>query len=455
MGVRQKLTQVLYQLSRQEQLQYLAELDKLQWMSREEILQRQQVHLQEMLTYAYDYVPYYRDLFDQVGFKPERLTEEPESFQAIPLLTKRLIQENKDRLVTTDPRFVDKLSWKKTGGTTGEPLWFARDPHFEIYNSTHDYHIMTWSGWQLGDPQFWLWGHVPDVMPTGLAAKNMQLKDWLVRRFDSNAYIMSEESLTKLAQQIQANPKGVLWSYVSTGYRFAQFVEAHPQYQFDLRGVYVSAEPLVAHQREYMERVFGCPVIHWYASEDIGDIATESEHQDGLLIHTRNCYVEVIRDNQPVPDGEEGEFVITNLINRGMPIIRYKIEDWGRKSTRSCPSGRGLPMLEVVEGRTVDLFYTRDGRTVYGMYAKNIMPTLEGVRQFQVIQKTLDWVLFKIVADKAIPQEKLDYLTQLSKEALGEQVEVTFEFPDELPKSPTGKHRHLVSEVGIQPRDAG
>ncbi len=454
MGIRQFLSKQLYPLSRREQVRYLAELDELQWLPRETILQRQQNHLQEIVTYAYQHVPYYRDLFDQVGFHPSELADNPASFQKIPYLTKKQIQANKERLVTTDPAINGSLTWVKTGGTTGEPLWFAQDARYRVYNSAHDYQVMTWSGWRLGDPQFWLWGHVPDSAPRGLAAQTLRLKDWLVRRFDSNAFIMSEASLTELAQQIQANPHGVLWSYVSTAYRFAQFV-AERGYRFNLRAVFTAAEPLFEHQRGFIEQSLGCPVFNCYSSIDTGDVACESPAHDGLLIQARNCYVEVINNGQHVVDDAAGEFIITNLINRAMPMIRYQIEDWGIPTSRLSPCGRGLPMLEKVEGRKIDLFQTRQGHTVYGAFAKDLMPLFENVKQFQVVQKSLDLVIFRIVSDGPLDGARLQQVETVTQAALGDNVTVQFDFVDSLPQSPTGKHRYLVSEIGSQSRDAG
>jgi len=62
----------------------------------------------------------------------------------------------------------------------------------------------------------------------------------------------------------------------------------------------------------------------------------------------------------PAPDGtaavpgEEGTIVITDLFNRGMPFIRYRIEDVGVPSDRHCGCGRGLPLMERVTGRVAD-----------------------------------------------------------------------------------------------------
>ncbi len=448
---RQQLSDLFYRVGKANVTAKLKELDEFQWKSSAEIARLQQQYLYQTLRYAGLHIPYYRNLFRQIGFQPEEILEDVAAIQKIPPLSKSLIRQNADRLITTEAAKQAELYKIKTGGTTGEPLNFTKDAVYRNYNIAHDYHVMTWAGWQIGQPQFWLWGHVPDADGPSASlvtqAKVTQAKEYLAARYDSNAFILGDDSMGKFAAQIQKKPGGILWSYVSTAHRFAQFIKDKNYTNLHLKAVYTAAEPLFESQRQLVQDVFRAPVFNNYSSIDTGDIASECDQHKGLHILARNCYVEVLRDGRPVPDGEEGEFVITTLTNFGAPLIRYQIEDWGRKSDRQCACGRGLPMLEVVEGRKIDLFKTQDGRTVYGAFAKDLIPTLGDVRQFQVVQKSLDLLVFKIVHKGNIDQKRLARIVQVSKDALGENVEVRFEFVDHLPATPTGKHRYLVSDV--------
>lgn len=445
-SVRQKMAKALYSITRPSMLKYLDELNRLQWLDEEEQISLQRKRLGQVLEYANTYVPYYRDLFKEIGFYPSDFAADPACFQELPLLTKDIARMNFDRLITTDPKRQGNLVRDKTGGTTGEPMWYMQDQVYLDYMVAHIFHQMEWSGWQIGQSQGWLWGHLPagaGYVPLSFTAR---LKDWMVSRFDSNAYIMTPESMEKFATQLEKHPGTVVWSYVSSMYRFAQFLQQSGRH-INLHAVYTAAEPLFDYQRQVIESVFGCRVFDSYSCREAGLIACECEQHNGLHIMTRNCYVEVLRDGEPVPNGEAGEFILTNLTNLAFPLIRYKIEDWGKKSTRSCPCGRELPMLEVVEARTVDLFKTRDGRTVYGSFAKNLMPTLGGVKQFQVIQKSLDLIVFRIVKEGIIDEARLLEIDRICQTVLGNNVEVRFEFVDDLPSTPTGKHRYLVSEI--------
>ena len=89
---------------------HLAELNRNQWLSRAELLALQQAKLHRLLQYAYTFVPYYQRLFDQIGFQPDDILTDPLAFQKIPFLTKSIIRENFNDLITTDTKRRARMS---------------------------------------------------------------------------------------------------------------------------------------------------------------------------------------------------------------------------------------------------------------------------------------------------------------------------------------------------------
>ena len=443
--LRRKITQSLYRVSRGDMLACLNELDTLQWHSETEIHELQKQWLYALLHYANVHVPYYRDLFKRIGFCPDDYLADPACFQDLPLLTKTLIHQEHDRLITTDPAQQGHLLKTKTGGTTGEPMHFVQDQVYDNYRVAHNFHQMMWSGWQLGQPTGRLWGHVLSGT-FGKKSLATKIKEWGVQRVWSNAFNMTPESMTRFAKQLTRHPDRVVWSYVSTMYRFAQFVESEG-YTIKLHAIYTAAEPLYDYHRDFIERVFSCPVFNSYSSVETGDIACECDRHNGLHLMMRNCYLEVLNQGTPVPAGEEGEFIITNLTNFAFPLIRYKIEDWGKMRLGGCTCGRGLPMLDVVEGRVIDFFHTHNRGRVWGAFVVPMIPALGAVKQYQIIQKTLDLLVIRMVTTGDLDETQYPTIRRACKTVLGDNVEVRFERVDTLPTTPTGKHRYVVSEV--------
>jgi len=107
-------------------------------------------------------------------------------------------------------------------------------------------------------------------------------------------------------------------------------------------------------------------------------------------------------------------------------------------------------MMDLKLARSVDTFRTRDGRRIWGEFATPILE-VPGVKRFQVVQKSLDLVVVRIVRDAALNEARLIKMESELKLALGEEVTVTFEFPDEIPVYGSGKYRYAISEIDKLP----
>jgi len=86
-------------------------------------------------------------------------------------------------------------------------------------------------------------------------------------------------------------------------------------------------------------------------------VAFECQYQNGMHIWEDNFIVEIIDPDtlEPVPDGEEGELVLTTLLRDGMPILRYRTKDLTRIIPGPCECGRTHARIERIKGRTDDM----------------------------------------------------------------------------------------------------
>ncbi len=429
-------------------LDRLDELNRTQWWSRADLLALQRRKLHHLLSYAYRYVPYYRHLFDRVGFRPEAVLDDVAALRRLPILTKATIRANFDALLTTESRRRAHLSQLTTGGSTGHPLVFMQDNDFRDYVTADLHRHLGWAGWQFGQIHAYIWGTNFEV---ALAQSlRTRLMDWVLNRFVTNAYVLTDESMAAFAAEVRRRRPRLLFGYASSLYHFAQFARRQGFDDLTFDGIFSSAEVLYPAQRQFIEETFHCRMFNRYGTRDLGGVACECDAHTGLHASIENNYIEIVRDlesGEPAPPGETGHIVVTNLNNHGMPFIRYSIEDMGAWSTRDrCPCGRELPLMAVVEGRRVDMFRTPDGRTVWGGFASPLFG-MPGVRRFQVVQKSLDLVVVRIVRDGELDAERLATIERTIHTALGEQVTVRFEYPDEIPVLDSGKYRYALSEV--------
>ena len=328
----------------------LDELNRTQWLSRDELLSLQHDKLIQLLEYAYQYVPFYREVFDSVGFLPNRLVSDFDSYLKVPILTKDIINDHFSELITTHPRHQKHLSRNFTGGSTGQRLVFIQDNNFRDYFTADILRHIGWAGLNIGECHAYVWG--TDYEVSSQKALRSRLMDWLLNRFITNAFSLSEESMMIFSREVVQKKPLVLYGYSSALTRYAEFVKAHHLDNIQLLCVISSAELLFPYQREIIERTFKCQVLNMYATRELGCLACECKEHHGLHVSHENVYLEILKDQYPVHENQDGDIVATNLNNYGMPLIRYQVGDVGQLGEVECPCGRGLPMMKMVQGRT-------------------------------------------------------------------------------------------------------
>ena len=212
------------------------------------------------------------------------------------------------------------------------------------------------------------------------------------------------------------------------------------------------ATTLYPWMRSTIEAAFGTRVWNRYGAREVDGIACECEAHSGLHICAPTQYVEILRpDGSPTDPGELGEVVVTSLINRAMPLIRYRIGDMAVWAGDRCSCGRSWPLLQEVAGRTADIFHKRDG-TLVRVYV-GFFRRFAWVRRFQVIQEDYEVVRAVIVPYDDIDRASLAHVADFAqieesiRQSMGSDCDVEVEIVDRIEPSPSGKHRHHISLV--------
>jgi phenylacetate-CoA ligase len=425
----------------------LEELNRTQWLSQDELMALQSAKLIRLLEYAYQYVPYYRRTFDEIGFQPDDARRDLTNLNKIPILNKEIVRKNFGELLTTEPERRKRLSKHTTSGSTGKPLIFMQDNDFRDANTADIQRHLGWAGLNVGDLHVLIWG--ASIKPTFREMIRTKMIDKVLNRFQINAFLMTNGSMAIFAERILHQKPRILFGYATSIYRFAQFVRQSPYSEMKFDGVFTTAETLLQPMRKVIEETFQCSVFNRYGTLELGGIACECEAHGGMHISVENIFIEILHDSLPASPGEMGDVIVTNLNNLGMPFIRYNIGDVSALyPEENCPCGRSSPMLNMVEGRITEMFQTRDGRKIRAAFSGGFSclahPT---IKQFRVIQKSLDRIVMQLVQDGEVPQSVLDKISQGIHAVFGENVEVDFEFLDEIPHLPSGKHQYAISEL--------
>jgi len=422
-------------------LQYLRQLNKSQFDDPETIRARQLDAVRKILFHAYESVPYYRNLFIGMGGHPNdvRSLTDLEDF---PILTKTDIRTHFQELRSTGDD-EESVFLKQTSGSTGVPLSILVNRESMEWKSACTLRSDEWSGWRFGQREAKVWGN-PEYQNQGFKGR---LRNFFVDRARYLDTIgLDEEQMRLFATSLRSKQPGLLFGHAHSLYLFACYARRHFAGAIRPNGIISTAMLLHDHQRAAIEEAFGTPVTNRYGCEEVSLIASECEHHRGLHLNADSLYAEVIPDRPGSPD--EGSLVVTDLTNRAMPLIRYKVGDVVVKSDRQCACGRGLPLIERVEGREADYVLTPSGKLISGIsLTENFALHIRGAAQVQIVQESERFLLLRMVPSDEFGPESRWQIAELVREMFGPDMDHEVELVDSIPQEPSGKYRFCISKV--------
>ncbi len=418
------------------------QLEAAQWWPAERLQALQLERLRNLLTEAGARVPYYRELFARLRFDPAAVRHLAD-LQLLPLLDKAVIRAHTEALKHPQARGLSRFN---TGGSSGEPLIFFIGKERVSHDVAAKWRATRWWGVDIGDPEIVVWGSPIEL---GSQDRVRALRDTLLRTELLPAFEMSESKLDGFVAAIRRRRPKMLFGYPSALSHIARHAEARGQRLDDLgiRVAFVTSERLYDEQRATIGRVFGCPVANGYGGRDAGFIAHECP-EGGMHLTAEDLVVEIIdRDGHVLPAGQVGEVVVTHLATRDFPFIRYRTGDVAAIGTEPCACGRGLPVLQEIQGRTTDFVVAADGTVMHGLALVYILRDLPGVRQFKIIQESRLETRVLLVTDPTFDTSMLDAIPIRFRARLGDAVQVAVEQVEDIPPERSGKFRYVVSRV--------
>jgi phenylacetate-CoA ligase len=422
-------------------------LEESQHWSRERIREYQLARLKDMLVHAYANTDFYHKRFDEAGFNPQTFKSFDE-LKKLPTLSKKDIRENLSSLVAGNFK-SGELHAAETGGTTGVKMKFFRDNVCLSPKEAALYRFEKWAGWNFGEKMGIVWTAQQDYV--GHWTMKSKIKNALfLRQVVFPAAIIDERSMKDyVAKLVQAKPT-MIRAFVSPIYELAQYMNDVGIDYVKLRGVITTGEPLYEHQRKVISKAFHCGVFDSYRSRETGPLAQECEVHSGMHINAESLYVETVDTGEfRHSEDKAGKIVVTDLLNFGMPLIRYEMGDIGCISDEVCSCGRGLPLIKNIEGRTADILFTPDGKRITAgslvLYLVDEAPGLVG--QIQVIQDKINHVVIRATKDPSLSENIRDYHIMTVKRLFGDTMQVSFEEVDRIEIESSGKYRFTVCQI--------
>ena len=395
-----------------------------------------------MLRFTYENNGFYRNRFKTAGIRPEDICT-PDDIRRLPILTKDEIRANASTMIS-DGYHKDSLLCFKTGGSTGKSLeLFITEECSEQRNACARRHDR-WSGWEPGEAIGALWGN--PKRPRTLKEKIINQLVQPVIYLDTMEF--TDASVRRFAAEWHDAKPTLLFGHAHSIYELANHVRRLEIETICPTGILSTSMMLLPHERAVIEEVFGLKVFDRYGCEEVSLIGAECELHNGMHLNIEHLLIEFLDENDtPVAPGEPGRIVVTDLMNRAMPFIRYQVEDVGVLSASPCSCGRGLPLMKSVVGRVADFLITADGKRVAGVsLIENTLTKIPGIAQMQIVQEARDSLTINIVRgqeySEATTKELVDYFGTIFKGMLIDTVIV-----DKILPEKTGKYRFSICKV--------
>jgi phenylacetate-CoA ligase len=444
--------------------------------SRGEIEQTRFELLQACVRLALERVPYYREL----GLNPESgmvIPQDLESFRRLPLVSKEIVKSR-----FPDGMVVEGLDWDRlysvaTSGTTDRLMLFVAEDRRNWDRAADLLIELRANGFRPGHRSLSL---PPDACYEHCGADGRMVthsvaetfRDWwnappggklqMSRRLRGavlSEYVWRSKQLPSLGVDGTAANSKLLEDYsreirkwkpqVLRGLPVTLYVLAlhamRDGYDFpEIRIVRPSGGKFSEAMIETVERAFGARVRENYGTAELGSMAMDCAHCRDQHLFEGIFHLEILRHGEPVPPGEVGELVVTDLRNLVTPLIRYRVGDVGRLRSGPCACGFEGTRF-VVDGRMEETVVTPEGRVVTGMELVDLFLRQPGIDHVRILQEADDLFIAEVVTAPGGDLPEAAGMESKLGELLGHPVRLRMRKVRRVAPERNGKYRLVLS----------
>jgi len=217
----------------------------------------------------------------------------------------------------------------------------------------------------------------------------------------------------------------ILPSYALRLYTFFDELNIDPKKDLNLKTALIGAEPHSSEIRKKIEELYGIKAYNSYGlSEMCGPgVAFECTQQAGLHVWEDHFYPEIIDPDsmRVLPEGEEGELVLTTLSREAMPIIRYRTRDLTSLIPGNCPCGRTHRRISRIKGRNDDMLII-NGVNIFPIQIERMVMAIPEIGNNYLIEirkkDYMDKLLLKVEVNEQVFQGTLSELEKLKRKII-------------------------------------
>lgn len=396
----------------------------------DEINREQEKRLKEFLTHAQQNSAWYRALSST-------------KLQDFLPLEKITLLKNLDQICTLTEK---EGQVSLTGGTTGASLKVIYEfEDVQERNALLD-HFRASYGYSLGKKTAWFSGK-DLVRPKDLDCGNCFRDDYINHiRYFSTFHIGQRYFDTYWRAFTDFSPEYIV-GFPSSVYDLCSMaLERGLEFKGHVKVFFPTAETVLAHHREVIGKVLGCPLIDQYASSEGAPFILQCKHGK-LHIHPLTGVFEVV--DAHMQPATEGEILVTSFSTRGTPLIRYRIGDRLKLAPTEypCECGSCFPVVEYIDGRTTDFLWSPENGRVNLGNISNCTKDIPGIICFQAVQNTLNNVNVSVIANREFTEQEELHFKKALQSRLGNLVTLNIKRVDSIEREKSGKFRIVKNQL--------
>ncbi|WFN34568.1 phenylacetate--CoA ligase [Methanogenium sp. S4BF] len=413
-------------------------------------LKRMQFKLLKTLVYRlYSFSNFYHERMVAHGVHPDDITR-LEDVVKLPFMVKSDLRDNyPDKIFTAEPE--ELVRYHVSSGTTGKPTVVGYTKH-DLDTWTESLaRALTSCGVGRGDVVQVAYGYGLFTGGLGLHYGAERIGASVVP-----ASVGNTERQLELMQDLRVTAICCTPSYLAHIGETAKKLGISIKDDTRLKRAILGAEPWSDQMRERIEEEMGIKAYNIYGTSELsGPMFTDCAEQSGIHMWSDIALVEIIdpETGRPVPDGEQGEMVVTILQKEALPIIRYRTGDITSIDHAPCRCGRTHPRISRLSGRVDDMLIIR-GINVFPSQVEHALlgiPEVSGHFMIEVDRVgALDQMLVKVELNPEAFSDKINDILDIRrkvghtlKNMLNVSVDVEISEPGSLPRF-EGKAKRVI-----------
>lgn len=386
--------------------------------------------LQSLLRYAYQNVPFYRELFQSKGLAPGDIRS-VDDLRLLPAVGRDRLRAAGNRRVSTriDP---SRCHIQHSSGSSGQPWPVWRTPVEDRLRRAVELRSMVATGVRRNDRIVTL-GPITDSRITTFGHFGMY----------TTSIISTLLPLAEQARLLREMQPTVLWVYPSALRALLRQIGTLSSI-IRPRMVVTSAEPLDELLRDRLLSDRPVELRNFYGSVEAGRISFDCPAGEGLHINT-DCII-LQFDEKEQSTGGGRSVIVTNLNSRASPFIRYILGDYCQLISQRCACESPLPLMKPPMGRVWDIIRLPGGGMMAPWALNSVFRDVENLMQFRLIQKHIDRLHLQMQFSEPPSASQLSQLKHRLQEVVVESMGFEIELVDTFENEKL-KFRAFISEL--------